>query len=84
MKATLALLTTLFLTACAGHGDYVQNEQPAYWMKQYASADQAKINRCMASGNAAYEKAGGTQGRGDNGFAVLAKGTAWEKCMEGK
>lgn len=78
---TLSILAVLFLTACAGHGDIVQNEQPAYWMTKYANADQAKTNRCMARANEAYEKAGGTQGRGDNGFAVLAKGTAWEKCM---
>jgi len=82
MKTAIAIAAALTLTACAGHGDIVQNEVPAYWMKSYAGADQAKINRCMAAGNEAYEKMGGTQGRGDNGFAVLAKGNAWEKCME--
>lgn len=82
MKALLVTMVTMFLTACAGHGDYVQNEVPAYWMKQYASADQAKINRCMAEGNAAYDKVGGSSGMGDNGWSVLAKGNAWEKCME--
>lgn len=56
---------------------------PHYWMKSYPGADQAKVDRCMAVAEAAYEKAGGTQGRGDNGFAVLAMGTAWETCMNG-
>ena len=75
----LSLIAALTLTACAGHGDYVQNEAPAYWMKQYASADQAKINRCMAQGNAAYDEAVGT-----NWGPTLMKGNAWEACMEGK
>jgi len=56
---------------------------PFYWMKKYPDAPQAQVSRCMAIAEAAYEKAGGTQGRGDNGFAVLAMGTAWEACMEG-
>ena len=59
-------------------------QEPAYWMKSYLGADQAKVQKCLAVSDEAYEKAGGTQGRGDNGFAVLAKGTAWEQCMEGK
>ena len=45
-------------------------------MKSYPGADQAKVQKCLAVSDEAYEKAGGTQGRGDNGFAVLAKGTA--------
>lgn len=57
---------------------------PAYWMKKYPEATVAKQKQCMEKANEAYEKAGGTQGRGDNGFAVLAKGTAWEKCMDEK
>lgn len=59
-----------------------ENQEPAYWMKKYPGASQEQTNRCMDRANEAYEKAGGTQGRGDNGFAVLAKGTEWEKCME--
>lgn len=82
MKRIFAILAVLSLTACAGHGDYVQNEQPAYWMKQYASADQAKVNRCYRLGDAAYDKMGGSSGMGDNGWSVLAKGNAWEACMD--
>ncbi len=59
-------------------------QEPAYWMKSYPGADAAKVQACLVKSEAAYEKAGGTQGRGDNGFAVLAKGTAWEACMEAK
>jgi hypothetical protein len=81
MKYMISILA-LFLTACAGHGSYVANEQPAYWMKQYANADQAKINTCMAASNAAYDKKAGNTAFGVDGWAVLAKGNAWEKCME--
>ncbi len=79
MKLFISLLLAMFLTACAGHGDYVQNETPAYWMKQYASASQAKVNGCMAQGNAAYDEAVGT-----NWGPTLMKGNAWEACMEAK
>lgn len=79
MKKLTLLFSILILTACAGHGDYVKNEQPAYWMKQYANADQAKVNRCMAQGNAAYDEAVGT-----NWGPTLMKGNAWEACMEAK
>ena len=57
-------------------------QEPAYWMKSYPNADQAKVQKCMTIATETYEKAGGSQGRGDNGFAVLAKGTAWEACMD--
>ncbi len=57
-------------------------QEPAYWMKQYPTAPSVAVITCLALSEAAYEKAGGTQGRGDNGFAVLAKGTAWEACMD--
>lgn len=78
MKYLITLLFAMFLTACAGHGDIVQNEQPAYWMKQYASADQAKVNRCMAAGNEAYDK------NVDLLWApTLMKANAWEACMDG-
>lgn len=63
---------------------FADQQEPAYWMKSYPGADQTKVQRCLVVAEEAYEKAGGTQGRGDNGFAVLAKGTAWEQCMEGK
>jgi hypothetical protein len=58
-------------------------QEPFYWMKKFPDAPPAQVARCMAVAEAAYEKAGGTQGRGENGFSVLAMGTAWEKCMTG-
>ena len=78
MKA-FAILAALSLSACAGHGDYVQNEKPAYWMKQYASADQAKIDRCMGTANEAYD-----ENVGKNWGPTFMKANAWEACMEGK
>lgn len=59
-------------------------QEPAYWMKQYPGAEQAKVFRCLAVADEAYDKANTGGMWGDNGFAVLAKGTAWERCMEGK
>lgn len=76
-------ITAIILSAFAIQAAADQQE-PAYWMKSYPGADAAKVQACLAKAEAAYEKAGGTQGRGDNGFAVLAKGTEWEECMEGK
>ena len=64
--------------------DYWSKETPSYWMKKYPNAPQEKVSLCLYQGHLAYEKAGGTQSRGDNGFAVLARGTAWETCMDGK
>ena len=52
--------------------------------EQYPGADQAKVQRCLAVANDAYEKAYGGAPWGQNGWGVLAKGNAWEKCMEGK
>jgi hypothetical protein len=46
-------------------------------MKQYANADQAKVNRCMAIANAEYDKYVGVLWG-----PTLMKGNAWEKCME--
>jgi hypothetical protein len=78
-KSTLVIvLAALSLQVCA------DQQEPAYWMKKYPEASQTKTQTCLLIAEEAYENAGGTQGRGDNGFAVLAKGTAWEKCMEGK
>lgn len=58
-------------------------QEPAYWMKKYPGADQAKVQKCLAVAEEAYEK-GARGGPGVDGWAVLAKGTAWEKCMESK
>lgn len=76
MKSIITALFVVFLAACASTGE------SAYWMKKYPDAHIAVQQQCLVVAEAAYEKAGGTQGRGDNGFAVLAKGTAWEKCMD--
>ena len=58
-------------------------QEPAYWMKSYPGADQAKVQRCLAVAEAAYEK--NLKGNMDGGFwAVLHKGNAWEKCMNGE
>ena len=74
--AIAILLAALAIQACAGA------QGPFYWMKQYPDAPVAKQQACMVEAESAYEKAGGTQGRGDNGAAVLKMGTAWERCME--
>jgi hypothetical protein len=77
INVLVAMTVIVGLSACTEGG-------PAYWMTKYPGADKAKETACLEKAEAAYEKAGGTSGKGDNGFAVLAKGTAWEKCMEGK
>jgi hypothetical protein len=76
--AVAILLAALSIQAAA------DQQVPAYWMKKYPDASPSKTQACLVVSEEAYEKAGGTQGKGDNGFAVLAKGNAWEKCMEGK
>ncbi len=75
--AVVIILAALALQAAA------DQQAPHYWMKKYPDAPVAKQQACMVKAEEAYEKAGGTQGRGDNGFAVLKMGTAWEACMEG-
>ncbi len=72
------VLTAIAIQAC------VDQKEPAYWMKKYPGADVAKQSACMAIAETAYKKAGGSQGMGNNGASVLAMGTAWEKCMDGK
>lgn len=77
-SAVLFAIVSLAMQACA------TTQAPGYWMKKYPDAPHTKQLQCLAVADEAYEKAGGTQGRGDNGFAVLAKGTVWEVCMEGR
>ena len=72
------VLTAVSIMACS------KSDEPAYWMKKYPGADVAKQSGCMALAEKAYQAKGGSQGMGDNGASVLAMGTAWEKCMEGK
>ncbi len=70
----------LLLSLCAASAIAAE---PAYWMKSYPGADQAKVQRCLAVAEAAYEK--NLKGNMDGVFwAVLHKGNAWEKCMDGK
>lgn len=79
MKLFVMMLLAMFLTACAGHGSFVQYEQPAYWMKQYSGASQGKITKCMEKANYAYDQNVALQWG-----PTLMKGNAWEACMEGK
>jgi hypothetical protein len=79
INVLVAMAVMFGVVACAGHGDYVENEKAAYWMKKYPGADQAKVNRCMAVANAEYDKSVGT-----NWGPTLMKANAWEKCMENK
>lgn len=57
--------------------------EPAYWMKSYPGATKSQTTHCLAVAENAYTKAlnGGMDGVA---WAVLAKGNAWERCMEGK
>ena len=71
------ILAALSLQAIA------DSQEPAYWMKQYPDADKAKVQRCLAVAEEAYEK--NLKGNMDGVmWAVLWKGNAWEACMEGK
>ncbi len=73
MKLIIAALALFALQAFAA--------EPAYWMKSYPNAPQAKVTKCLAVAEAAYEK--NLKGNMDGVmWAVLWKGNAWEKCME--
>lgn len=63
---------------------FADQQEPAYWMKKYTDAPHAKQLQCLAVAEEAYNKANTGGMWGDNGFAVLAKGTAWEACMENR
>ncbi len=57
--------------------------EPTYWMKAYPDASQAKVDQCLVVAEDAYDKS--LKGGMDGVFwAVLAKGNAWEACMERK
>jgi hypothetical protein len=77
MKTIIALAALFATTAFA-------LETPAYWMKEYPGADPVKVDRCMKVANEAYDKNVSDTAWGQNGWAVLHKGNAWEKCMDGK
>ncbi len=70
----------LLLSLCAASAIAAE---PAYWMKSYPGADQAKVDRCLIVAEDAYAKnlKGGMDGVAS---AVLWKANAWEKCMDGK
>ena len=75
MNRTIAILVVLSTSAFAA--------EPAYWMKSYPGADQAKVDRCLVVAQEAYEK--NHKGSMNGHFwAVLWKGNAWEACMDGK
>lgn len=84
MKKAFSLKNPAIWFACIALAMSACASDPAYWMKKYPGASKAKTDRCLSVAEDAYNKAGGTQGRGDNGFAVLAKGQAWEACMDAK
>lgn len=72
------------LFACSLMTGCIDSKEPAYWMKKYPNASVAQQRACMEVAEKAYQANGGSQGMGNNGASVLAMGTAWEKCMEGK
>ncbi len=77
MKKLTLLIGTLFVSGS------LMAAEPAYWMKQYPNAPQAKVDQCLAEAQAVYEKKLGGNMEG-HFWAVLHKGNAWEKCMEEK
>ena len=76
MKYFIVLLMLFVTSAFAA-------DEPAYWMKSYPNADQAKVQKCLVVANEAYAKnlKGGMAGVA---WATLHQGLAWEKCMDGK
>ena len=75
MKYLIAIIAVFAAQAFA--------DTPAYWMKSYPGADQAKVDRCLVVAQEAYEK--NHKGSMNGHFwAVLWKGNAWEACMDGK
>ena len=75
MKLFITLLLAMFAAVAFA-------DTPAYWMKAYPGADQAKVDRCLVVAQEAYEKnlKGGMDG---HFWAVLWKGNAWQACMDG-
>lgn len=75
MKRTIAILAVLSVSAFAA--------EPAYWMKAYPGADNAKVQRCLAVAEEVRNKElkGGMDGVA---WATLHQGNAWEKCMDSK
>ena len=73
MKYLISILALFALSAFAA--------EPAYWMKSYPNAPQAKVDRCLIVAQEAYYKnlIGDMSG---HFWAVVWKGNAWEKCME--
>ena len=86
MKYLIALLFVVASQAFAFDADHrVPPTEPHYWMKAYPGAEPAKVQRCLAEAQVAFYKklTGGVMGS-DVPWAVLDKGNAWEKCMDGK
>jgi len=78
MKLFISLLLAMFAATTFA-------AEPAYWMKSYPGADQAKVQRCLAVADEARNKAltGGAWGS-DIPVATLKQGLAWEACMDAK
>ena len=75
MKLFISLLLAMFAAT-------VFAAEPAYWMKAYPGADQAKVDRCLVVAQAAYDA--NLKGNMDGHFwAILHKGNAYEACMDG-
>jgi len=79
MKYLISILALFALQTFAA-----ELQTPAYWMKEYPKADPVKVDRCMTVAIDAYNRTVSDTAWGANGWAVLAKGNAWEKCMDGK
>ncbi len=75
MKAAFAIAALFACNAFAA--------EPAYWMKSYPNAPQAKVDRCLVKAETVYQQklSGGMEGVM---WAVLWKGNAWEACMNSK
>ena len=78
----IVLATALLLSACASSQANYTSPEPAYWMKQYVSADQEKVKRCVIRAQTEYDRLVTNTAFGVG--PILEKGIEWEKCMDGR
>ncbi len=76
MKLFISMLIAMFAAVAFA-------AEPAYWMKSYPGATKAQTAHCLTVADTAYA-ASLKSGMDGVSWAVLAKGNAWERCMEGK
>lgn len=83
MKFFITLLLVMFASVAFATDHRDPPTEPHYWMKAYPNATPAKVQQCLAVAQEKFYKElkGGMDGVS---WAVLHKGNAWEKCMEGK